>query len=49
LAGKPEGKRSFGSPKQTKGQYDKENLKTEWEGVVWFGINRIYLAQDRDQ
>jgi hypothetical protein len=45
LAGKPEGKRSIGRPRHLR----VDNIKMDLRKIVWVGMNRIDLAQDRDQ
>jgi hypothetical protein len=45
LLGKPEGKRTLGRPRR--GWVD--NFKMGLREIGWGGIERIYLAQDRNQ
>jgi hypothetical protein len=45
LMGKPEGKRPLGRPRR--GWMD--NIKIDMREIGWGGIDRIDLAQDRDQ
>jgi hypothetical protein len=43
--GKPEGKRPLGRPR---GRWVK-NIKMDLKGRGWWGMDRIDLAEDRDQ
>jgi hypothetical protein len=45
LVGKPEGKRPLGRPRCR----CKDNTKMDLSGTGWGGMDRIDLAQDRDQ
>jgi hypothetical protein len=45
LVGKPEGKRPFGRPKRG-WEY---NIGIGFREVGWESVNRMHLAQDRDQ
>jgi hypothetical protein len=45
LVGKPEGKRTFGRPRRR----GEDNIKMDLREIVWAGMVRIHLAQDRDQ
>jgi hypothetical protein len=45
LVGKPEAKRSLGSPRRMW----EDNIKMDIKGIEWGGIDWIDLAQDRDQ
>jgi hypothetical protein len=45
LVGKPEGKRPLGRPRR--GLVD--NIKMDLREIGWYGMEWIYLAQDRDQ
>jgi hypothetical protein len=45
LVGKPEGKRPLGRPRLRW----VNNIKMDFREIVWNGVDRIYMAQDRDQ
>jgi hypothetical protein len=45
LVGKPEGKRPLGRPKRRR----VDNIKMDLREIGWGGMDRIDLAQDRDQ
>jgi hypothetical protein len=45
LVGKPEGKRSLRRPRRRW----EDNIKMDLRGIGWGGMDRIDLAQDRDQ
>jgi hypothetical protein len=45
LVGKPEGKRPLGRPKRRW----VDNIKTDLREITWDGMDRIDLAQNRDQ
>jgi hypothetical protein len=43
--GKPNGKRPLGGPRCKW----EDNIKMDFRDIRWGGMDRIYLAQDRDQ
>jgi hypothetical protein len=45
LVGKPEGKRPLGRPRSRW----EDNIKMDLREIGWGGVDRIHLAQDRDQ
>jgi hypothetical protein len=45
LVGKPEGKRPLGRPRRRW----EDNIKMDLREIGWGGMDRIDLAQDRDQ
>jgi hypothetical protein len=45
LVAKPEGKRPLGRPRRR----SVDNIKMDHRKIVWGGMDRIDLAQDRDQ
>jgi hypothetical protein len=45
LVGKPEGKRPLGRPRRRW----VDNIKIDLLDIVWGGVGRIGLAQDRDK
>ena len=47
-AGKPDGKRPLGRPKCMWMDIIKMDLK-RWDGMVWYGLDWIDLAQDREE
>jgi hypothetical protein len=45
LVGKPEGKKPLGRPRRR----SVDNIKIDLREIGWDGVDRIDLAQDRDQ
>jgi hypothetical protein len=45
LVGKPEGKSTLGRPNSRW----KDNIKTDLKEIGYEGVDRIHMAQDRDQ
>jgi hypothetical protein len=45
LTGNPEGKISLGRPRHSW----EDNIKLDFKGTVWDGVDWIHLAQDRGQ
>jgi hypothetical protein len=45
LVGKPDGNRPLGRPRR----WWEDNIKVHLREIGWDGMDRIYLAQDRDQ
>jgi hypothetical protein len=45
LVGKPEGKRPLGRPRRIL----VDNIKIDLREIEWYGVDWIYMAEDRDQ